>query len=250
MRCWRNSVTFAVSHDGGYSFSQPPSPANLIASLPWPYKGDLGRHVGYFNPTNIVLRDGWYYAMMSTTEDGAQKAGACLMRSNRLDDPRAWRAWDGHDFTVRFLDPYREPAGNPGEHVCAPVGTGRLLLPLGNIERHQPSGRYIVLMAGTRRSAPGAQPVSGVYAATSRDLVNWSEPSLVWASPVRPDGTACPVALNDYPSLLDPTSDSRNFETVGDRAYVYFTRYNLHDCRSGQDRDLMRRAVRIELTGP
>ena len=43
--------------------------------------------------------------------------------------------------------------------------------------------------------------------------------------------------------LLDPASDSRNFETVGDQAYVYFTRYNLHDCRPGQDRFVVQEAA-------
>ena len=39
-----------------------------------------------------------------------------------------------------------------------------------------------------------------------------------------------------YPVVLDPLSPSRNFQTVGQRAYLYFTRFN----NFGYDRDLLR----------
>ena len=41
-----------------------------------------------------------------------------------------------------------------------------------------------------------------------------------------------------YPALLDPASDSQNFETIGKTAYVYYTRMN-HG-QSSLDRDLVR----------
>ena len=49
-----------------------------------------------------------------------------------------------------------------------------------------------------------------------------------------------------YPSVLDPDSSSRNFETTGKRAYLYFTRYNYESCQETLDRDLVR--VPIEFT--
>jgi hypothetical protein len=42
-----------------------------------------------------------------------------------------------------------------------------------------------------------------------------------------------------YPSLIDPASRSRNLDTVGRRAYLYFSRAN-QPCDSGLDRDLLR----------
>ena len=38
---------------------------------------------------------------------------------------------------------------------------------------------------------------------------------------------------------------SRNFETVDDRGFVYFTSFNLSDCKVTWDRDLMRLEVAI-----
>jgi hypothetical protein len=32
-----------------------------------------------------------------------------------------WRAWDGQDFRLAFVDPYGAPPDNPARHVCAPV---------------------------------------------------------------------------------------------------------------------------------
>jgi hypothetical protein len=84
-----------------------------------------------------------------------------------------------------------------------------------------------------------------VVASTSPDLIAWSTPTLVMPAshPVTYQcGDADPI---NYPSLLDPASTSRNFETVGDRAYLYFTRWNTTNCRKTLDRDLVRVPVRI-----
>ena len=49
------------------------------------------------------------------------------MRTNRLEDPRSWRAWDGREFSVAFVDPYTAaPGTNPAKHVCAPVAPAEI----------------------------------------------------------------------------------------------------------------------------
>ena len=48
-----------------------------------------------------------------------------------------------------------------------------------------------------------------------------------------------------YPSLLDPDSPSRNFETTGRRPWLYFTRFHYKDCRNVLNRDLVRVRVRF-----
>jgi len=42
------------------------------------------------------------------------------------------------------------------------------------------------------------------------------------------------------PSVIDRRSRSRNFETSGRRADLYFTRFNYAGCRQTQNRDLLR----------
>ena len=44
----------------------------------------------------------------------------------------------------------------------------------------------------------------------------------------------------DYPSVLDPDRPSRNFETTGEQAYLYFTCFNYASCRETFDTDEIR----------
>jgi hypothetical protein len=46
-----------------------------------------------------------------------------------------------------------------------------------------------------------------------------------------------------YPTLIDHDSDSRNFETTGETAYLYYTRLNFGS--GNLDRDLLRVPVAI-----
>jgi hypothetical protein len=84
-----------------------------------------------------------------------------------------------------------------------------------------------------------------VYAATSADLLTWSAPQRVLAA-VGPEGwrpgMPAPIA---YPSLLDPASPSRNFETVGAHPILFATRSNPCGAVLCMDRDLVRYPVTI-----
>lgn len=245
--CWYNAITMAVSHDGGASFALLERSRRLVAALPYPYDPDRRKHVGYFNPTNILKRDGFLYAMVFAEAVGEQKHGSCLMRTARIEDPEAWRGWDGTDFTVAFADPYEVGAADRSRHVCEPVGKGKLRWPVTSITRHLPSGLTVALMMGSEDGASGR---SGVFYAVSADLIDWSEPELLVAASA-PSGYRCgdapPIA---YPSLLDPLSPGRNFDTTSDRAAVFFTRFNVKDCRLGMDRDLIRQSISLVLAPP
>jgi hypothetical protein len=47
------------------------------------------------------------------------------------------------------------------------------------------------------------------------------------------------------PSVLDPTSTSRNFETIGKTAYLYYTQFHTQNCQQGPDRDLVRVPITV-----
>lgn len=239
MDCWYNALTAAVSDDAGASFHRSAGPA-LVAALPYRYDQAVGRHRGYFNPSNIVARDGHHYMLAFTTRAFAQRPGNCLLRTDRIADPGAWRGWDGAGFGMRFIDPYREGGLPPEQHVCAPVDVAHLRWPVTSLVRVAESGVFIALMMNSGRDG-------GVFAAASSDLLHWSEPARVlpgqgeraWRC-----GEPSPLA---YPSLLDPASGSANFETVGTTAMLFLTRFNLRDCRTGMDRDLIRIPVTVVL---
>ena len=122
MDCWYNTITYAVSTDGGRSFKAPAGPERFVAGVPYRYDPTRGQRSGLFNPSNIVRRGDYFYTMMTSAPQGEQRAGVCLMRTDRLDDPASWRGWDGRDFTVQFANPYRTPDDTTGKlATCAPV---------------------------------------------------------------------------------------------------------------------------------
>ncbi|PWC37737.1 hypothetical protein [Azospirillum sp. TSO35-2] len=240
MRCWRNSITAAVSTDGGASFHLgAPPPNHTVATLPYPYGGDIGRRTGYFAPSNIVRRDGHWYAFVWAEGLAAQKRGACLLRTDTLADPQAWRAWDGKDFSVRFVRD-AQAGGAPDRHTCAPVAPDVLQGTVRSVVRHRSSGLYIATVAMSRDGG------TGMWTTTSPDLVTWSKPQLLWAAPLLFRYGCGDAAAFDYPALLDPASQSANFEDVGKTAYVYMTRLNLDKCKITWNRDLVRLPVTIE----
>ena len=245
MSCWRNSITLAISRDDGRTFTHAPPPAHYVAGVPYRYEGDAGHPTGYFAPSNIVERDGYYYAFIWAEEVGAQQRGVCLMRTNDLEDRTSWRAWDGASFSVSFVDPYAADIHTPSDHVCTPVGNGRLGSFVASVVKHRPSGLYIALLATTRPSSMDGKPVSGIYFATSSDLISWSTPALLLDLPMQFDFACSDQAAYFYPSLLDPDSPSRNFDDAGDRADLYLTKIYLDKCKLSMRRDLVRIPVII-----
>ncbi|HYN39736.1 MAG TPA: hypothetical protein VES39_10840, partial [Rhodospirillales bacterium] len=147
--CWYNALTWAVSTDRGRSFSRADGAAALVAAPPYQYEPDSGPY-GLFNPSNIVARDGFYYAFAFARPYRHQAGGACLLRTDRLDDPASWRAWDGGAFTVRFGDPYAANDAARSTETCVPVAPRRLTASIGSLVRHLPTGLFIATFAGTR----------------------------------------------------------------------------------------------------
>lgn len=235
--CWYNALTIAISDDGGESFHRPENA--LLATLPYRYADVVGAHRGYFNPSNIIGLDDSLYMFAFATEALAQRPGNCLLRTAVPDDAASWRAWNGHAFEAAFVDPYHDTDA-PEKHICAPVGLGRLRWPVTSLVRHAASGLFIASMMNDGE---------GVYFATSRDLIAWSDPVLVWKA-TGEGGWRCgaepPIA---FPSLLDPRSASRNFEAVGDSAQLFLTVWRPSGCHLGMDRDLVRLKVTISPNG-
>jgi hypothetical protein len=258
--CWYNSITLAKSTNGGQNFNHDawPAPAHRVASLPYTYIRDTQENdaIGLLQPSNMVKKGSYYYALIRATAYGGQKRGVCAIRTNDLDTPSSWRGWDGNaandsqeGFTIRFLDRYREPLVNPPDHLCEPVSpdpTGGPTQPSDfkidgmteSLTYNTFLDRYVV--TGTTQKPGG--PV-GVYYSTSKDLIDWSERKLLLqVTPPWIDGAGCGEDWYYYPSIIDPDSADRNFSTSGQYNYLYLTRQKDDDCPGAYflDRDLVR----------
>jgi len=250
MACWRNTITAGFSSDGGRSFRVADLPGRLVAGLPYRYDGAVGRHTGYFNPSNIVEAGGFFYAFFWAEPHDAQERGACLMRTASLADSAAWRGYDGKSFAVRFVDPYINAPEDPTRHVCPPVARGRLVSTVWSVVRHETSGNWLAVLAMTRPTSPGSLPVSGIWVATSRDLLDWSPAELVMAAPLLTSPSCESAYSYFYPALLDPASQSRVFESVGDGPFIYLTRLHMARCLPTAARDLVRIRAQIRPRAP
>lgn len=233
MKCWYNVVVAVRSADGGRSFHADDPPV-LVAAPPFREDVDQGRHRGFFSPSNIVARDGFYYTVIGTTGGGQQRPGGCLFRTATLSDPHSWRAFDGTGFTSRAIDPYREDTG--AYRACQPV-TGGLPAPMGTMVWSQTAHQFLAVM--TVGPGPG-RPNGGIMTAWSSDLLHWSGLSLLLDVPTMFSSYCGAGARYAYASIVDPASPSRNFDVTGNAPYLYLSRFNLNHCKGGPNRDLVR----------
>ncbi len=249
MACWNNAVVQVVSTDGGRTFARDGGPERApVATLPWRYDPSGQRPTGYFAPSNIIEHEGYLYAFVFAARSGVQARGACLLRTPHIKDPQAWRAWDGQDFTIDFVNPALTPAGAvidaPERHVCAPIPG--LPAQVGSVVRLADSTDFIAVFTARLPVAGHRELVRGVFWVHSKDLRHWSTPRLLHAVATFGTHRCGDGAVYSYPSLIDEASLSRTFETVGSTAWLYLTRLNPKNCRITADRDLVRLPVTIK----
>lgn len=233
--CWYNTVTLAISTDSGETFEHAVDPpGHLVASLPVQYKAGDGPN-GIRAPSNIIKgKDGFYYSFLSVAEINPSEQWVCLMRTDDLADPKAWRFWDGSGFEGQFINPYVDE----GEiHNCPPLEWDNIGASLSDsITYNTYLDRYVLI--GISADQLDNREVWGVFYSFSDDLVHWSRRKLLLEMPLPWTVAHHTYESNLYPSLLDPSSESRNFETTDKTAYLYFTR--LYFGQSNLDRDLIR----------
>jgi hypothetical protein len=241
LACWYNSVLAYHSSDAGHSFTK--DHPLVVASAPFGQEIEQGRHRGFFNPSNIFSDGTYEYFFAATTGWQGQPFGACLFRSDRPTDPASWRAFDGQAFSIRYADPYTVKISAP--KACAPISP--FVFPVGAVVRDLKTGLWIAVFQAARNE--GAFPVDGFYDATSRDLLHWGPPRLLVAGKTLfSDLCAAGPSIIAYPSVLDPQAKGRNFDNIGDDAYLYYTLIKIDHCATGQ-RLLVREKLAISADG-
>jgi hypothetical protein len=245
--CWQNSITLAVSTDAGASFADAaPPPQHMVAAMPYPYQPGAGPF-GVFESSNILKdAEGYYYAFVRVDEFRSEQQRVCLIRTVNLANPRSWRAWDGAGFSVIFTDPYVEPLDLAIVPQCAAISPDALGVINSSVTFNTFLNRFV--MVGTTAKYIRGREVWGVYYSFSDDLIHWDERILLLETELPwtyEAGDPNPIL---YPSILDPQSPSRNFETTGKRAYLYFTQINVERGEMTFDRDLVRVLVEFFLS--
>lgn len=237
-RCWYNTLTMAVSRDGGASYQDiKPPPDHFVAALPDRYQEGAGPN-GFFEPSNIIFHDGFYYAFIRIDETNSDEQRICLLRTADLEDPASWRAYDGGGFSVQLADPYKLAEADLGGPVpCARIDIDDLGVMNQSVTYNTFLERFV--MVGNTAIHRDGRELWGVLYSTSQDLLDWSPRQLLFEAEMPWTYQPGDDVYLLYPSLLDPASESRNFASSGKTAYVYFTRFNQPGVEP-LDRDLVR----------
>ena len=245
-QCWYNWVTSAYSTDGGASFHRPAG--NFVVAAPETTQDQTqDRSIGYFNPTNIVRgRDGYYYTVVSMSRNGPDAGGACLLRSDTVADPSAWRAWNGESFGGRFTNPYRVAQSEQSQTtapICIPLhGIRGTAMSLNRIKDSD-----ILLLVSFSIVSDRKRPIGVVSYSQSRDFVNWSEPTSLLRLPPYNSSEPSDTDRYAYGSLIDLSTDDNNYGEIAHSTYLYMTRFHVGPGRSAMDRDLVRFPVALTL---
>jgi hypothetical protein len=245
-KCWYNAITFAKSTDRGRTYNHVEAPNHLVASVPYQYEADTGPW-GIFEPSNIIYnpKDGYYYVMLHLEKRFLQEQGTGLMRTKTLDDPTSWRAWDGNNFSVSFINPYTEPNADPSKHICQPVSFYNIQIMHESLTFNTYFNKFL-LVGSTAVWDPNQRNIYGFCYSLSDDLIHWSPRKLIMKAkfPWTPD---LPGEILLYPSLIDPNDSSRNFEKTGRRPYLYYSRWHTYTPENqGLDRDLVRIPIQFD----
>ena len=229
--CWQNGVTYAVSTDGGKSYSHPVPPAHIIASSPKVYNPNAGTFNGHFEPSNIIKKDGYYYALTESLNNSNDwhSDGVCIMRTSNLSDPASWRFWDGTDFNVS------------GNQLCAPVipyDSGNT--PHMTLSYNTYFQKYIAIdcSIGT---------IGKCSYSLSDDLLHWAaKKSLFTTDSTSPNWKY----YCGFSSLLQPGDPTRNFEQTGRSPWLYFVSDPTNtSCNIGVNETLYRNRIRFTKSG-
>ncbi len=240
--CYFYAITEARSDDGGRQFSYA-STHHLVAAQPAPFEGRPASKAaeGFATVSNIVHHAGYLYVFAGSRGGGGQPAGNCLLRTRDPNDPAAWRGWDGAEFSVQFHNPYRSAAA---ARSCQPIAIpGNGTEEVRSLSWYPPARSFIAVVRGVLQDFGASGKQAGFFYSTSPDLIHWSAAALLMPIALQRD---C-VPLVFYPSILDPSAGSANFEEIGAQPFVYYARFNITPatCRGTMDRDLVRTRLSI-----
>jgi hypothetical protein len=231
-----NSLTYGVSIDTGRTYTHATPPDHFVATIPYQYTS--GHPMGIFNGSNIIYNsdDGYYYRLVHLEEHLLQDWGVGVIRTQTLSDPDSWRGWNGSAYDVEFVDPYNENIGTRADHILAPVSRDNIGKMSDGLVYSTYFDKYVLVGPHVKYDPHEDQDITGFYYSVSDDLINWSSPILI-----RETTEGWGVGGEWYPTLIDHNDTTRNFEEIGQEAYLYFTRWN----SGNYDRDLLRIPIRF-----
>ena len=229
-QCFYANTLAAASSDGGSTFALQPLPHRRLAfSTPRRYLADSTRQ-GMAQSLGVLgtpQADGYLYSLVygelgdPALGEAGRRPGTCLFRTADIQDPTAWRGWDGVAFSVHAVNPYADPPlSNLSAAICRPVLSPafRFGWTFNTVMR-----KYLTVGYDDFKFANGSSIPAVVYAVSS-DMFIWSEPRFLMTQNVMgPTNGSSTVFTGEcmYPSFLGPDSRGQNFEFTGRHFWLF-----------------------------
>jgi hypothetical protein len=235
MLCTYHAVTTFRSDDEGSSFRRVGKIP--IAASRARYNRAANRMTGFRHPSNIILREGFYYTIIEATPEAEQKGGNCLFRTPDIADPTAWTYLTKNGWQPSSYNPYQSDSPpTPCEVISHLNGITWSLL------RREATDEFVALLT-VKSSQPDRVDLA---LATSKDLVNWSRPTPFHTIVAAWNNVCSEPYRYNYPSIIDPASPSRNFETIGKTALLFMSRIHMTKCSQTMWRDAVAYKISID----
>lgn len=232
--CWVNEIVAARSTDMGQSFSLLPEKDRVVASLGTEAGKATSSRYGVFTTSNIVKNGKYYFMIAYVQGQKHQSMGNCLFRSSDPSKQQSWLAWTGADFNGKLTS----SNASSSTDFCTPISPQILLHEVRSLSYLTSSKSWVAVFTGRYKLQDDKEKVPGFYFSTSDDLINWGNPKRIVALPVLPRKDSKTYVVS-YPSLLDPESSSRNFDTIDhSSALLFYTLYHLKNGGGSMNRDL------------
>lgn len=237
--CWTNSLTMAVSNDEGGTFVLR-RPNYIVAKGPATYDRAQGARYGYYNPSNIIYFRGYYYMAASAIDLGGIHKGTCFMRAKDVQNPADWKGWDGSSFTISLAASLSD---DQGISCRSPSNLGGIMGSFLKIR-----GTDMVIAFSLRTDLSNLTKAAAITYTTSSNLVDWTIPQVLME--LEPYwGTRCDKTVSyryNYPSVVDFTSQSENFDDTGKNPFLFLSRASVTNCGVTMLRDLVKVPLAIQ----
>jgi hypothetical protein len=225
-KCWVNRLLGAQSSDMGKNYEIDANEGKAVATLQTTPEltKDNSKMSGVFSSSNIVKSGKYYFSFFFLQDEQRKQSGNCLFRTSNPFDSASWRGWDGEAFTVNLSS-----ASN--KNSCEMVSTKFISSNVRSLSYISSKKVWVAFYRARLKMEGDSEPVPGFYYSTSADLTTWSKGARVMTVPTLPRQDSNSQIMN-YPSLIDPDSTSRNFDTV-DSNYPWLT-YSVHHLKDGK----------------
>jgi hypothetical protein len=228
--CCYNTIVLLTSRNGGKGFARADAVRPMPIAAP-PFKNDFdqGHSRGYYDPSNIIFFNGYYYVLIAQRGMGENRyVGRCLFRTTDPSRIDAWQFMTGGKYISSarsaYLDEQQHTLCDPVEGLSGTVGS---------IAKIRNTNLFAAFAIEADSSADGGA-LDVFY---SGDLVHWEGKQTVmrlsafWSR-------ACGNGWRyNYASVLDDSDNGRNFEEIGDRPWLFIVRAA---CNITMNRDLVR----------